>query len=387
MIDARHRPLPRVLDLSGQPSQIASRSPMRVSEAKPTVALRPWEFPSAARRHTVTAAHLRLRTRRTDRFARTSTSARSTTGTIVADYLSLCRNPLRNIAQWIAETRSSTRSARGDHRSPSSLSGTFRLLTHPLSSLPQGAGPPRHVPQVDPALSLRPWAFPQAARRHTIASTSHRRTGHKFRSLRAPPHIRLTTRNLAADYLAVCRNPLNDIHRWIVETITKKSSANACHSSYRPSDRSFGVCPHALHALRGRLDTHPGGRHQDNRLSSRPGTGAAQYDQLRSVRAEGGGGVGPPFLQSPAEAQNESTAERGDSASELGAIRGYFNGLIAAARSSLSPSDAAAVIRSLRTQKILAMRAAKDRHRATRSNQRRTLHSGATAAGAKRQLG
>jgi hypothetical protein len=196
----------------------------------------------------------------------------------------------------------------------------------------------------------------------------------------------LTTRNLAADYLAVCRNPLNDIHRWIVET-TKKSSANAGHSSYRPYSRSFGIRTHALHALRGRMDTQPGGWHQDRRLSPRPGTGAAQYDQLRSVRVEGRGGVATPFLQFNAEAQSAASTESGDSASELGAIRGYFNGLIAAARNALSPAEAAAVIRSLRNQKILAMRAARDRRRAARANQRRRTHSAMKDAGSKQQLG
>jgi len=61
-------------------------------------------------------------------------------------------------------------------------------------------------------------------------------------------------------------------------------------------------------------------------------------------------------------------AEPSDVDSELPAIRAYLNSLIAAARSSLSRADAASVIRSLRTQKILAMRAAKDRRCAARAN-------------------
>jgi hypothetical protein len=43
---------------------------------------------------------------------------------------------------------------------------------------------------------------------------------------------------------------------------------------------------------------------------------------------------------------------------------------MAAAHSSLSPADAAALVRRLRTEKILAVRAAKDRRCAARANQR-----------------
>jgi hypothetical protein len=368
MTDARHRPLSRVPDLPGQASQSASVSPMPVPEAKSTVALRPWEFPNAARRHTVTAARLRPRTRRTYRFLPTSSGASSTTRAIVADYLALCRNPLRNIVRWIAVT-----GAKIGFRAQAS------------SSPKQVPAPPLRLPQTGSPLSLRPWVFPQAGRRHTIASTRLRRTGRKFRSLRTRPYVRLTTRNLAADYLSLCRNPLKDIHRWIVETKTKTRSAHAHHFS-GPFAGNPRFRSHPLHALRGRMDAQPGERHQDHHLSSRPGAGADQYDQLRPVRAEGAG-VGPPLLHVPAEAQGEAALDSGDSASELANIRGYFDGLIAAARSSLSGAEATAVIGRLRIQKILAMRAVKDRRRAARSNQRRTLHSGATAAGAKRQLG
>jgi len=121
------------------------------------------------------------------------------------------------------------------------------------------------------------------------------------------------------------------------------------------------------------MDTRPGQRHQDYRLSSRPGTGAEKYGPLRSVRTEEGrGGVARPLSHTHAEAQSEALAETGDFDSELPGIRAYFAALIAAARRSLSRADAAALIRRLRTQKILAMRAAKDRRRAARANRRNT---------------
>jgi len=62
----------------------------------------------------------------------------------------------------------------------------------------------------------------------------------------------LTTRSLVADYLALCRNPLKDIHRWIVETKPRTRSAHARRSSCRPLAGNFGFRAHALHPLRGR---------------------------------------------------------------------------------------------------------------------------------------
>lgn len=54
--------------------------------------------------------------------------------------------------------------------------------------------------------------------------------------------------------------------------------------------------------------------------------------------------------------------------SEIPGISAFYKALIAAARSSLSPTIAGAFIRRLRNEKMLAMRAAKDRRRAARAN-------------------
>ena len=80
-------------------------------------------------------------------------------------------------------------------------------------------------------------------------------------------------------------------------------------------------------------------------------------------------------------------AKAGDFDSELPGIHAYFNSLITAARNSLSWADAAAVIRSLRTQKILAMRAAKDRRRAAQANRRSTQQPTHTSSCPKQQFG
>ena len=58
---------------------------------------------------------------------------------------------------------------------------------------------------------------------------------------------------------------------------------------------------------------------------------------------------------------------------ELAGIYGYYAGLIAAARNSLNPADAAAAVRSLQIQKILAVRAALDRQQAEQANRPRPV--------------
>jgi hypothetical protein len=55
---------------------------------------------------------------------------------------------------------------------------------------------------------------------------------------------------------------------------------------------------------------------------------------------------------------------------EIAGIHGYYGALIAAARSTLSPRDAAAVVRNLTSQKIAAVREAKNRRKALRAANR-----------------
>ena len=243
------------------------------------------------------------------------------------------------------------------------------------------------LPDITIEIAEASWRSPEITRSRLSIAEAIEHVAYKHTLSRPSPCTPLTTHSLAGDYLILCRNPLKDIHRWVVEAKPKTRSAHAHRSTHHPLAGSFGFRSHALHALPGRMDTPPGERHQDYRLSSRPGTGADQYDQLRSLRAEGPG-VGPPPLRAHSEAQGEAVADIGASASELGGIIAYFNSLIAAARNSLSCADAAIVTRSLRIQKILAMRAANDRQRASRANQRkRAPHAAATAPCTKQQLG
>jgi hypothetical protein len=57
--------------------------------------------------------------------------------------------------------------------------------------------------------------------------------------------------------------------------------------------------------------------------------------------------------------------------SDISGIRAVYTALIAAARSSLSPADAGAFVRRLRDEKVMVMRTAKDRKKASRANRRK----------------
>jgi hypothetical protein len=124
--------------------------------------------------------------------------------------------------------------------------------------------------------------------------------------------------------------------------------------------------------------------------TSRPGAGAYRYDELRPVRPEGA--IAAVHSQSHTEGQADASADlAGESPatdSELPGIHAYYAALMAAVRGTLSPRDAAVLIRNLKNQKILAVRAAKNRRHAMRANQRRPNRPAAAPSSApKRQFG
>jgi hypothetical protein len=83
---------------------------------------------------------------------------------------------------------------------------------------------------------------------------------------------------------------------------------------------------------------------------------------MRSLR-DTGGITQPSTLDSGHEYTAGQGTELCDTDSEFAGLAGYYAGLIAAARSSLPPGEAAALVRRLRNEKIMVMRAAKDRRR------------------------
>ncbi len=218
-------------------------------------------------------------------------------------------------------------------------------------------------------LAFRPWIFPNAAYHHTLTTARlNLRSRRKNRLLGAMPRLPLTTRSIVDDTLALCRTPL-------AKTKSKTSSA---HAKNRSSLLSVARRLHAdaLQPLSCRLDTPIRGWQQNHHLHSRPEGGAGGYDQLRPVHVEGrlgfSGSAHAEERSPPPSEQEESLC---DAEFEIAGLRAFYTFLIAAARHSLTPIIAAGLIRRLRTERTIAIRAAKDRRHSRRHNLRQARNA------------
>jgi hypothetical protein len=176
----------------------------------------------------------------------------------------------------------------------------------------------------------------------------------------------LTTRQLTADYLNLCRSPLPDIQRWIAESgpaytgasIDNLETWRTSHAQTtspglaRPANR---FCGEPLHELRGRLEPRRGGG-QYHRLSSRPGAGLHQYDQLQPLRAQTETAAAEARSLPPTASTPGTVAPSPSLAGELAAAKGYYASRIAAARLTLSQEDLYRAIRAINDEQTLAAR-------------------------------
>jgi len=271
------------------------------------------------------------------------------TKALAASYVALCSNPLRDIQRWTVESEPSYRSC-----------GSFEPR-HADRYYSQAS---RYRIQTTPAISAR--RLPSPAQRGPPIGPHPRFRGRLKALPNADPSAPLSTHALSADYLALCRNPLSDVRRWILESgpsysgtspdkLETWSTSHAQTTSpglARPADR---FCNNPLHAVRGGLDPQRAGG-QRHRLSSRPGAGLYQYDQLRSL---------PTAQTPPAEARPlpattptpDAVAPSSGLAAELAAAKGYYASRIAAARLSMSADELATFIRTIQDEQTLAARA------------------------------
>jgi hypothetical protein len=171
----------------------------------------------------------------------------------------------------------------------------------------------------------------------------------------ASPTPLLTTGAIADSFIKLCQNPLVDLQRWFQEQPNKVADDSA-PSTGRMSDQvqsaplaTAGFRDHALHELQGRVDAHGGDGKNSDRLSSESRTGSFGDDGLRPVRVEGEGSAGPTV---------EEFGGLDGLASELAAINGEFRTRLAAARSQGVPIE---VVRAIRLERMLAVRAARER--------------------------
>ncbi len=233
---------------------------------------------------------------------------------------------------------------------------------------PSPSGPRIGTPASESRATFQHRFFPQAARHHTaraIRPNLRSRRKKLIRFLHARRRLPLTTYALAGDYLVLCRNPLKDLNRWVLESgkrhkgrspfrSTNWRNAHAQNTSPGLASRAHGFRDHQLHAMPGRLDPARREWGQGYCLSSRPGAGAGHYDRLRSLRNEVGGSA--PSAESDAEGHGE-VAPPSSLASEIAGAKGYYAARIAAARQSLSPAALALAIRAIKNEQTAAIRA------------------------------
>jgi hypothetical protein len=165
----------------------------------------------------------------------------------------------------------------------------------------------------------------------------------------------LTTGAIADNYIKLCQNPLVDLQRWFQEQSNSVADHSA-PSTGRMSDQvppaslaTAGFRHHALHELQGRMDAHGDVGKNTHGLPSQSRTSSIGDDGLRQVRAEGEGSGSAPVEEHGCLEGLES---------ELAAINGQFQTTLAAARKS---SASVAVIRAIRNERIIAVRAARER--------------------------
>ncbi|MFY9640785.1 MAG: hypothetical protein WCD20_08345 [Rhodomicrobium sp.] len=110
----------------------------------------------------------------------------------------------------------------------------------------------------------------------------------------------------------------------------------------------------------GEIDKTRGDR---GHLSDRSRAGSRQHHGLQQVQTD----------RNLADHAHASAEGHDAGPCEISGIHGYYAALMAAARISLSPRDAAALIRNLKNQKIIAVRSAKDRLHAARAGRRKPI--------------
>jgi len=269
------------------------------------------------------------------------------TGALAASYVALCCDPLRDIQRWAVESEPSYKSHGSSEPRHAdryySQTSRYRIQTAPAISARRTQSPAQRGPPIGP----------------------HPRFRGRWKALPNADHpAPLSTRGLTADYVTLCRNPLSDVRRWILEsgpsyagtspdnleTWRTSHAQTASPGLARPVDR---FCNNPLHAVRSRLDPQRGGG-QRHHLSSRPGAGLYKYDQLRSLptaQTPPGEARSVPDAASPGEAPSTGLA------AELAAAKGYYASRIAAARLTMSSKELATFIRAIQDEQTLAARA------------------------------
>ncbi len=215
----------------------------------------------------------------------------------------------------------------------------------------------------------------------------------------SPRYTRKDTAAIVRDHLALCRNPMADLPTWMAldkkrplrsrpAAKAKLSHAPNQHPRFRRlqphrqgqaqepvSQRRYNVrgrnaklrkllC-NTLHELSGRMGPNNDRAGAIRGLSGGPGAGNARPCVVQHV--SGGQTHSQPQTQTLSADPPPGDATHAEGDSELAGIQSHFTTLIAAARLTMRPADAARIVANLKIQKILAIRALKQRKIAERA--------------------
>lgn len=172
---------------------------------------------------------------------------------------------------------------------------------------------------------------------------------------------RFTTEWIVADRLGLCRDPYNDLSRWIefcrkgafVKGISKATHDNA---NDRNIVRAIAAkfLRNTLQELSGQFRANDNQRLNGSHAPDRSTAGVQEHRQLQQFQGERVG-------------RADSCCHGGDRA-EICALYGYYAALIAAARGSLRAAEAAGFVRKLQDEQAAAVRNVEDRQRGERKN-------------------
>lgn len=174
---------------------------------------------------------------------------------------------------------------------------------------------------------------------------------------------RFSTEWIVADHLGLCRDPYNDLPRWIefcrkgafVKDISKATHDNANdRNAVRANAAKF--LRNTLQELSGRFRANDNQRLNSSHVPDRSTAGVQEHRQLQQVQRKRIG--------------RADSCHSGDRA-EISALYGYYAALIAAARGSLRPAEAASFVRMLQDEQAAAIRNVEDRQQAERKNRRK----------------
>ena len=180
---------------------------------------------------------------------------------------------------------------------------------------------------------------------------------------------------IVEDYVKLCRDPAQDLMRWLQETdnlpgvarFTRPTTMGETHEqtslwqSRSQLENTGRLCSDSLHGLRDGLDPHRQ-RRSDYSMLARSTARTSGHDTLRPLQTHEGRNLS---FRDPPKIAQVSTPHSDGCGSALGAIDGDFAARRAAILASARPSDIRALLRALADEQTVARRNALDRSRST----------------------